>query len=478
MAMFMFTDLFDRSKPHRCPIGNPAPETCPCSSCSMAREYVKSCVALDRAVAKDFATTGSLVPAKQAVSEPEPILETPREKIERQRWERIKESEESWEYVQDNQTRYAEQRVETLAQQKVIFELGWMQSPITQSQDELWGSLFTPQTKEEQKQYIKRCNLHLNEPVREGEIVLLPTIEPTTQEERDLLSEWTEQAKIASKELGKLLDEEVATLNRHFELFSYQLEERIESDGLPVGFYAQVAVGVGATSVIVEQNLKNIQNALLEINGLYVQHVETKQKVGYANNQRFFDQRAALFKKLDGSFAMLSKRSVQLPIYKQIKRNLNLSTKSVVHNADEILKTGFVKELGKRIGNIALGISAARGVGYVGLLVGAVSGVDSIYEACKVDGSGECGKTATREVVGFIGGIYGGVKGGGVGVGLAVTAVSGIALAIGVTASAPVLAIAAIGGAVVGGGVGGMTGTLVGKWGVDFIYESVESALR
>ncbi|MGY5540566.1 peptidoglycan-binding domain-containing protein [Vibrio brasiliensis] len=348
------------------------------------------------------------------------------------------------------------------------FHLGWMQSTTTQSQDKLWANLFTSETSEEQKQTIKRCNLHLNEPVREGEIVLLPTTEPKTKDERELLNLWIEQAKIASKELGKLLDEEVATLNRHFELFSHQLEERIESDGLPNDYYAQVAVGVGATSAIVEQNLKNIQNVLLEINGLYVQHVETNQKVGYANNQRFFDQRSALFKKLDGSFAMLSKRSVQLPIYTQIKRNLSLSTKSVVHNADEILNTGFVKELGKRIGNIALGISAARGVGYVGLLVGAVSGVDNIFEACKVDGSGDCGKTTTREIAGFIGGWYGGVKGGVAGVGVA------IALVIGVTASAPALAIATIGGVVIGGAIGGIIGSTAGKAGGDLAYDIYE----
>ena len=39
-------------------------------------------------------------------------------------------------------------------------------------------------------------------------------------------------------ELGKLLDEEVATLNRHFELFSHQLDERIKLDGLPSDYYA------------------------------------------------------------------------------------------------------------------------------------------------------------------------------------------------------------------------------------------------
>ncbi|KIF47504.1 hypothetical protein H735_27245 [Vibrio owensii CAIM 1854 = LMG 25443] len=136
------------------------------------------------------------------------------------------------------------------------------------------------------------------------------------------------------------------------------------------------------------------------------------------NYGAFVADRAELFKKLDGSFAMLSKRSVQLPVYTQIKRNLILSTKSIIHNADEILKTGFVKELGKRIGNIAKGISAARGLGYVGLVVGAASGMSSIYEACKVDGSGDCGKTTTREVVGFIGGVAGGATGKAIGDGL------------------------------------------------------------
>ncbi|MEF1286078.1 hypothetical protein QTN94_19775, partial [Vibrio sp. M250220] len=192
----------------------------------------------------------------------------------------------------------------------------------------------------------------------------------------------------------------------------------------------------------------------------------------------FFDQRAALFKKLDGSFAMLSKRSVQLPIYTQIKRNLKLSTKSVVHNADEILKTGFVKELGKRIGNIAIGISAARGLGYVGLVIGAASGMSNIYEACKVDGTGDCGKTTTREVGGFIGGVVGGIQGGNVGVGLAVAAVSGIALVIGVTASAPVLAVAAIGGAVAGGFVGGVAGGATGKAIGDGLYFLYENAIE
>lgn len=399
-----------------------------------------------------------------------------RESAVRQRLERRAELT----YSESDEKRWTENRKRVISEREKaaqVFELGWLQSPVTQSQEALWASLFTAETKEEQKLYIKQCNVHLNEPVRQGEIVLLPTGEPKTSDDQRLFDEWLEQAKTASAELAKLADEEVATLNRHFDLFSHQLDERIRNDGLPTDYYAQVATGVGATSALVEQNLKNIQNVLLEINTLHVKHLETKRKVGYVNFDRFFEQRAALFKKLDGSFAMLSKRSVQLPIHTQVKRNLNLSSRSMIHNADEILKKGFVKDLGKRIANIAIGISASRGLGYIGLTVGAVSGVDNIYEACKVDGSGNCGKTTTREFAGFIGGVVGGAKGGSVGAGAAVATISGIALIIGVTASVPVLAIAAIGGAVAGGVVGGVAGSTAGKWGADVIYEKVEDVL-
>lgn len=411
---------------------------------------------------------------EESLRKPQVREETVRERAARQRRERQAELS----YTEEDYARWQANRERVLAEREraaLIFEMGWMQSPVTQSQEALWASLFTDDTKDDQQQYIKQCNAHLNEPVRQGEIVLLPTTEPKTPADQRLFHEWLEEAKIASAELGKLADEEIATLNRHFELFSHQLDERIRKDGLPTDYYAQVATGVGATSALVEQNLKNIQNVLLEVNDLYASQVAMASRTGGMNYGAFVADRAELFKKLDGSFARLSKRSVQLPVYTQIKRNLKLSTKSVIHNADEILKTGFVKDLGKRIGNIALGISASRGLGYIGLTVGAVSGVDTIYEACKVESSGNCGKTTAREIGGFIGGVVGGIQGGNAGVGLAVAAVSGIALVIGVTASAPVLAVAAIGGAVAGGFVGGVAGGAAGKAlgdGVYFLYES------
>lgn len=449
-------DIFDKTKLYRCPFWKD-PITCTCSSCHMRREWEKSSAALKAAEARNFAPLGSSVPSVQSFLKPEPIQETTREKVERQRKERLEQSEKDWAKLQDQQ------------KNKEEFMLGWMQNTVTQPQAQLWTDLFTAETSEEQKQFIKQCNVHLNNPVREGEIVIVPTTKPTSEQEKKALADLQEDAQAASTELAKLTDELVATVNRHLELLDYYANQafaKIKQDGLPSDYYAYASLGVGMATAGVEQRLKNISDVLLEINDLYTSQVAMASRTGGINYGPFVAERAELFKKLDGSFAGLSKRSVKLPIYTQVKRNLKLSTKSVIHNADEILKTGFVKNLGKRIANVSIGITAAKGVGYVGLVLGAASGANNIYEACKVDSTGNCGQVSTREVAGFIGGTYLGSKLGALAVGTTLLVLG--------TASAPVVAIASVGAFVAGGAIGGIVGTTVGKEAGDIAYSVYE----
>lgn len=449
-------DIFDKTKLYRCPFWKD-PITCTCSSCHMRREWEKSSAALKAAEARNFAPLGSSVPSVQSLLKPEPIQETTREKVERQRKERQEQSEKDWVKLQDQQKNAEE------------FMLGWMQNTITQPQAQLWTDLFTAETSEDQKQFIKQCNVHLNNPVREGEIVIVPTTKPTSEQEKKALADLQEDAQAASTELAKLTDEQVATVNRHLELLDYYANQafaKIKQDGLPSDYYAYASLGVGMATAGVEQRLKNISDVLLEINDLYASQVAMASRTGGINYGPFVAERAELFKKLDGSFAGLSKRSVKLPIYTQVKRNLKLSTKSVIHNADEILKTGFVKNLGKRIANVSIGITAAKGVGYVGLVLGAASGANNIYEACKVDSTGNCGQVSTREVAGFIGGTYLGSKLGALAVGTTLLVLG--------TASAPVVAIASVGAFVAGGAIGGIVGTTVGKEAGDIAYSVYE----
>lgn len=111
-------DMFDPSKPHRCPLWHPDPMVCSCGTCDMARKANTSRLALKRAEAKNFAPTGSLMPTTQTIKEEALPRETPREKIERQRRERIKQSEENWANAQADEARYAAHREKVLAERK------------------------------------------------------------------------------------------------------------------------------------------------------------------------------------------------------------------------------------------------------------------------------------------------------------------------------------------------------------------------
>lgn len=116
-------DIFDPSKPHKCPFMHSNPWVCPCSSCHMARQSAASKAALERAMARNFAPTGALMPAKQVIKESVVPKETPRERIERQRRERFEQSEETWAYVQANEARYAAHRKKIVEKRKLENEV-------------------------------------------------------------------------------------------------------------------------------------------------------------------------------------------------------------------------------------------------------------------------------------------------------------------------------------------------------------------
>lgn len=113
----MIPDIFDPSKPHRCPTWG-KPETCRCPSCINARKVMDSRQRLDAATKRNFAPTGRSFPSQRVTSELERPKETPIEKIERQREERFRELEKTWAYVQENEARYAAHRESVLAKRQ------------------------------------------------------------------------------------------------------------------------------------------------------------------------------------------------------------------------------------------------------------------------------------------------------------------------------------------------------------------------
>lgn len=445
-------NYFTSKQSYRCPFFK-SPETCNCASCVNHRLMQESKEAVKRAEAKNFAGGGS-IPSVSTVPEPTPIQETTQQKVARQRKNRIEETEKGWEKIQ-----------------AAMFDLAWMQSPKTQSQSALWKALFTDDTPKEKQQLIKKANTHLNEPVREGEIVVIPTAEPRNTKEKEALIALQEEAAIGSLELGKLSDDSLSLVNRHLELLDYFADDALctidESESGK--YYDYASIGVGIAAGFVQKHLENIQGILSELNELYVDDLAKNGKP----SATFFAQRASLFKKLDDSFARLSKRSVKLPLYTQVRRNLKLSTKSVIHHADEIISKGYVSNLGKRIANISIGVDASRAGGYVGLMLGGASVADSIYEACNVDSYGECGRTTAQKVGGFMSSIPAGTVGGQL-------AAAGTVLLLGAVgiASAPVIAVAAPAAFVVGGFTGGHYGGQAGEYLGDKAYNVYEWILE
>lgn len=451
-----------KQRDYRCPFWKDS-NTCTCASCENERKMQASNAAIKAAISKNF-TSGSRFASVSSTPEQVAPKETTKEKIERQRQERHAEAEKDWAKVQ--------------AEKQNQFLLGWTQNSQNRPIEQVWEELFTAETTNAQKRYIKQCNVHLNNPVRQGEIIIVPTAEPSSPQDEKALEELKGEAKAASEELAQLSDEHVSMVNRHLELLDHYANQQTDAQedtttANTPDLYAHASTGIGMATAAVQQHLNNINAVLLEINDLYAGQVAMASRTGGINYGSFVSQRAELFKKLDGSFAALSKRTVQLPVYTQVKRNLKLSTKSVIHNADEILKSGFVKNLGKRIANVSIGVSATKGVGYIGVGLGAASGISNIYDACNIDSAGNCGKTFSQEIGSFLAGTYLGGQTGA-------WAVGGVLLVLG-TASTPVVAIASVGAFVVGGAVGGIAGSAVGKTigeGAYFIYESTVDAAK
>lgn len=393
-----------------------------------------------------------------------------RERLERQRRENHAASEKNWIQIQANNAE---------REKAAAFALGWMQCEATQSQDELWASLFTSETTPEQKQLVKKANAHLNNPVRQGEIVVVVSGEPVTESDKNRLTYLIEDARSASNALIKLTEEEVATAYRYFELLDYKLSEAgdyfvdevfpktskyINDNAKLTDDFAIASLGVGAAAAAVESRLTHINSILEELNHLYVRDVAVAHKTGVMNYGPFIAERAKLLGKLDDGLTSLSKRSVNIPAFRQIKRNLRLSTKSVIHNADEIISKGVVPHLGRRIARVALAIMGSKAVGWLGVLLGVGSSATNIHKACVIEENGECAKTSFKEVAGLYGGYYGGIKGGAMGVTIALAVV-------GSAASAPVVAIAVIVGGGVGAAVGGVSFSTAAKIAAEGTYE-------
>ncbi|HCZ9576125.1 hypothetical protein B7978_08315 [Vibrio cholerae] len=292
------------------------------------------------------------------------------------------------------------------------------------------------------KSLLQEHNQHLHDPLIPGEMVIFLTKEPSSEEEKAKLKSLKDNSVLASDELGKLSPNQIDLHQAYFEVIENKLVEYWNT-GKPSDSFAYMGAVVGTVAPAMQKNLENVSSSLKKMDRLYLDLLAKK-----IDRASFVRQRQGLKKILDKQLDKLTQRTLKIPVDQGLKASLGInSTKSLIHNADEILKEGSVPELGGRVANTAKWVRYAENAGKISLGFGVASALYNVSTECKDL------KDCTKQVIVESGGVIGGWAGGMVGVAIAGTVVAALTIS-----SAPVIMVivgaSALGGGIVGGGVG------------------------
>ncbi|MBT2924202.1 LysM peptidoglycan-binding domain-containing protein [Vibrio anguillarum] len=317
------------------------------------------------------------------------------------------------------------------------------------------------------KSLLQEHNQHLHDPLIPGEIVIFLTKEPSSEEEKAKLKALKDNSGMASAELSKLSPDQVALHQAYFEVIENKLVEYWNT-GKPSDTFAYMGAVVGTIAPAMQKNLENVSSSLKKMDRLYLDLLSKK-----IDRASFVRQRQGLKKILDKQLDKLTQRTLKIPVDQGLKASLGInSTKSLIHNADEILKEGSVPELGGRVANTAKWITYAEKAGKLSLGLGVASGVYNVTHNC------ESLASCTRQAAIETGGVAGGWAGGMLGAGIAGLLVVGLSIS-----AAPVVMLLYAGGALTGGFIGAGAGKELFEekydlLGFDSYLDSVEKELE
>jgi uncharacterized Zn-binding protein involved in type VI secretion len=238
---------------------------------------------------------------------------------------------------------------------------------------------------------FERLNPGLGNRVLPGEMIVIadPESLECTVKENDLMA----VAKQVNQQVRQLSEQEAQFIVDHYDLLELMT--------------ANVATGMGAGAAMIGQQIKSINATLKEIEALYQ---NAFRKHGRLNVPEFYEQRRALFTKLDFALGKMARKGLSLDDNSKLKKALGLSTKSTVHHWKEA-GVGPIPGYGTHYSRTA---GAARFVEHGGRLVVALdAGLAGykIYEACSTGRGDECEQVAYVESGRFAGSAIGGAMG-------------------------------------------------------------------
>ena len=167
-------------------------------------------------------------------------------------------------------------------------------------------------------------------------------------------------------------------------------------------------------------------------------------------SQQFFVERHRLFSELDGLLNKLSRLTLKMKPYNELKHALGLSSRSIVH-VWSTAGVASIRGYSTYIDNASKAARFLKAGGWLAIGFAGANTTNEVYNACTVGREQSCSKVAVKKYSSFGASLAGGIYGGKYG------AMAGacVCVALGVATGGVGLLACSIVGAAAGGYVGG-----------------------
>jgi len=258
-----------------------------------------------------------------------------------------------------------------------------------------------------------------------------------TREEADLMAAAARVREV----LAPLTEEEA----------NFMVRYQGEIAGLLGG--ASESMGVG--QAMLTQGLHQVKGTLHAIEQLHQHSFITH---GHLKSPEFFAARQQLLRQLETQLkSSFLNKPLNLGSYDVLRRDLGISTKSLVHHWSRAGAPGQIPGYATHLDQVAKTAQYLKYGGYVGVALGGGASLLKVQEVCRAGETEECKKIRFTEAGSFTGGLGGGTFGAGLG-GYAAYLTCGIVTAATGGLGGAICGIVLVGGGSLVGGVGGGKG--------------------
>ena len=211
-----------------------------------------------------------------------------------------------------------------------------------------------------------------------------------------------------------------------------------------------------------ERYFSDIEKKLKSIELAYQNQYRTQ---GTLISQQFFVERQRLFAELDGLLNKLSRLTLKMKPYNELKHALGLSSRSIVHEWSTA-GVASIRGYSTYIDNASKAARFLKAGGWLAIGFAGANTTNEVYNACTVGREQSCAKVAVKKYSSFGASLAGGIYGGKYGA----MAGAGVCVALGVATGGVGLLACSIVGAAAGGYVGGEIAGGVTEYMMDKIW--------